>query len=197
MSRLEIVPFAEKHVADAAALLAARHARHREAEPLLPELEDPVAAIEAEWQTEGASGVFSRHGYVIAAPTTNMNITWMRVGIAGQAIEDDREAMRDLYAAAAERWVEQGHTMHAAFIPSHDAELADAWFRLSFGASAVLALRETTPEEPFDAGVAIREGNEDDFEDTARLELEMGAAMQPSPSFSDVQLQTQEEVSAE
>ena len=47
MSGPEIVPFAEKHVADAAALLAARHARHREAEPLLPELEDPVAAIEA------------------------------------------------------------------------------------------------------------------------------------------------------
>jgi GNAT superfamily N-acetyltransferase len=197
MRALEIVPFADKHVADAAALLAARHARHRKAEPLLPDLEDPVAAIEAEWQSEGASGVFSRHGYVIAAPTTNMNITWMRVGIAGQAIEDDREAMRDLYAAAAERWVEQGHTMHAAFIPSHDAELVDAWFRLSFGASAVLALRETAPDEPFDAGVEIRKGDEDDFGDTARLELEMGAAMQPSPSFSNIPLQTQEEVAAE
>jgi GNAT superfamily N-acetyltransferase len=184
MSGLEIVPFADKHLADAAALLAARHARHREAEPLLPDLEDPVAAIEAEWQTDGASGIFSRHGYLVAAPTTHMNITWMRVGIAGQAIEGDREAMRDLYAAAAQRWVDEGHTMHAAFIPAHDAQLVDAWFRLSFGGSAVLAMRETGPEEPLDAGVTIRPGTREDFEHTARLELAMNEAMIPSPSFS-------------
>src|SRR6266576_6835314 len=94
VARLEVVPFADEHLDDAAALLAARHARHREAEPLLPELEDPVAALETEWRPEGASGVFSRHGYVIAEPTTVMNITWMRAGIAGQAIEGDHEAMR-------------------------------------------------------------------------------------------------------
>jgi GNAT superfamily N-acetyltransferase len=197
MSRLEIVPFADKHVADAAALLAARHARHREAEPLLPELEDPVAAIETEWQTDGASGVFSRHGYVIAAPTTVRDITWMRVGIAGQAIEGDREAMRDLYAAAAQRWVDEGHPQHAVFVPSHDEELVDAWFRLCFGGSAVLALRETGPEEPFDAGVTIRPGTRDDFEHTARLELAMSEAMIPSPSFSELTPDPYEQILAE
>jgi GNAT superfamily N-acetyltransferase len=197
MSGLEIVPFADKHVADAAALLAARHARHREAEPLLPELEDPVAAIEVEWRTEGASGVFSRHGYVIAAPTTVMNITWMRVGIAGQAIEGDREAMRDLYASAAQRWVDEGHTQHAVFVPSHDHELVDAWFRLSFGGSAVLAMRETGPDELFDAGVAIRPGTPADFEHTARLELAMNEAMTPSPSFSGLTPDPYEQILAE
>jgi GNAT superfamily N-acetyltransferase len=197
VSRPEIVPFADKHVADAAALLAARHALHRKAEPLLPELRDPLAAVEAEWREEGASGVFSPQGYLIASPLTVSNVTWMRANIAGQALEGDRESMRDLYAAAAERWVEDGHTMHTAFVPSHDAELVDAWFRLSFGASAALALRETAPDEPFDAGVEIREGDEDDFDDTARLELEMRVAMQPSPSFSNLPLQTQEEVAAE
>ena len=40
MAGLEIVPFTDAHLDDAAALLAARHARHREAEPLLPELAD-------------------------------------------------------------------------------------------------------------------------------------------------------------
>ena len=58
MSRLEIVPFSDEHLEDAAGLLAARHARHREAEPLLPELEDPVAAVENDWRADGASGVF-------------------------------------------------------------------------------------------------------------------------------------------
>src|SRR5262249_45617762 len=152
---------------------------------------------EAEWRAEGASGVFSPKGYLIAAPFTVTNVTWMRAGIAGQAIEGDREAMRDLYAAAAERWVDEGHARHAAFVPSHDAELVDAWFRLTFGDSAMLALRETGPEEPFDAGIEIRPGGEDDFDEAARLELAMGEAMEPSPSFSDLELQTQEEIAAE
>src|SRR4051812_31430395 len=122
MRGLEIVPFADKHVADAAAFLAARHARHREAEPLLPELEDPVAAIEAEWQQEGASGVFSRHGYLIAAPQEMRGTAWMRASIASHAVEGDRETARDLYAAAGQGWFDAGHTVHAVHVPSHDAE---------------------------------------------------------------------------
>jgi GNAT superfamily N-acetyltransferase len=196
MARLEVVPFADEHLDAAAELLAARHARHREAEPLLPELDDPLAAIEREWREEGASGVFAHGAYLIGAPFTRFEGTF-RVGIAGHAVESDAESTRDLYAAAAQRWVEEGYTRHEVFVPSHDAALVDAWFRLSFGASAVLALRETEPEEPFDAGVTIRPGTQDDFDEAARLELAMGEAMLPAPSFSSVQLQTHEEVAAE
>ena len=60
MAGLEIVPFSDAHLDDAAALLAARHARHREAEPLLPEDVDFRAEVEREWRQEGASGVFAR-----------------------------------------------------------------------------------------------------------------------------------------
>ena len=199
MAPLEVVPFADEHLDDAAALLAARHARHREAEPLLPELADPLAAVEQEWRTEGASGVFAPgRGYLIAAPITFRGITWMRAGIAGQALEGDCEAMRDLYAAAAQPWVDEGHRQHAVFLPSHDAELVDSWFRLSFGASAAMAIRETgPPEDPFDGGVEIRPGTPDDFADAARLDLALSEAMEPSPSFSDVTPQTYEEALAE
>jgi len=197
MAPLEVVPFADEHLEDAAALLAARHARHREAEPLLPALADPLAAVEQEWRADGASGVFAPGAYLIAAPLTFRELTWLRVGIAGQAIEGDRERARDLYAAAAARWVDEGHRQHAVYVPSHDVELVDAWFRLSFGASSVMAMRETGPEEPYDGGVEIRPGTPEDFADAARLELAMGAAMQPSPSFSGITLQTPEEVLAE
>jgi len=196
MARLEVVPFADEHLDDAAALLAARHARHREAEPLLPELDDPRTAIELEFRAEGASGVFAPGAYLIGAPFTRFEAT-VRVGIAGHAIDVDAESIRDLYAAAAQGWFDDGYPRHEVFVPSSDPGLVDAWFRLSFGASAALALRETGPEEPFDANVSVRHGTRDDYSEAARLELEMSAAMQPSPSFSDVPLQTHEEVLAE
>jgi GNAT superfamily N-acetyltransferase len=60
-------------------------------------------------------------------------------------------------------------------------------------------MRETGPEaeEPFEGDVAIRPGTPDDFDDAARLELEMGESMRPAPSFSNMPLQTHEEVLAE
>jgi GNAT superfamily N-acetyltransferase len=197
MAGLEIVPFNDAHLDDAAALLAARHERHREAELLLPGDVDFRAEIEKEWRPEGASGVFAGDAYVIGAASEFAGISWLRVGIAGQAIEGDRERMRDLYAAAAQQWVDQGHTKQAVFVPSYDRELVDAWFRLGFGGSATLAMRETRSEEPFGAGVEIRRGTPDDFGEAARLERELSSAMQPSPSFSGIPLQSLEEIEAE
>jgi GNAT superfamily N-acetyltransferase len=197
MARLEVVPFSDEHLDEAAALLAARHARHRQAERLLPDDVDFRAELEAEWRQEGASGVFAGDAYLIGAPQKTPGKTWLRVGVAGLAIQGDAERMRDLYAAAAARWVEEGHRQHAAFVPSYDSELVDAWFRLSFGASAVLALRETAGEEAYDGAVAVRHGASDDFAATARLEVAMGESMVPSPSFSDQPLQSVEEVEAE
>ena len=77
MARLEVAPFADEHLEDAARLLAARHARQREAEPLLSErFEEPAAAREelvAAWRAEGASGaaVFRDGrlvGYLVGSP---------------------------------------------------------------------------------------------------------------------------------
>ena len=70
MARPEVVPFSDAHLDDAARLLAARHAHHREAEPALPErYEDPAAAreeVEAAWRSEGASGTVGlRDGRVV------------------------------------------------------------------------------------------------------------------------------------
>ena len=197
MAGPEIVPFSDAHLDDAAALLAARHARHREAEPLLPADVDFRAELEQEWRQEGASGAFAGDAYVIGAPSKFAGISWLRVGIAGQAIEGDRERMRDVYAAAAQGWVDEGHTKHAVFVPSHDEQLVDAWFRLGFGGSATLSMRETGPEAAFEADVEIRRGTPDDFGEAARLEREMSAAMQPSPSFSELRLQSLEEIEGE
>lgn len=197
MPALEVVPFADEHLDAAAELLAARHARHREAEPLLPADVDVRAELEREWRQEGASGAFAGDAFLIGAPQAFPTMSWLRVGVAGQAVAGDRERMRDLYAAAAQRWVDDGHTKHAVFVPTYDTELVDAWFRLSFGASAVLALRETGVGESFDGDVEIRRGTPDDIGELARLDVEMSAAMQPAPSFSELPLQPVEQVEVE
>src|SRR5581483_2416127 len=130
---MEIVPFTDAHVDAAAELLAARHARHREAEPLLPGDVDFRAQVEKEWSVDGASGVFSERGYLFGRPDPH----GFTVGIGRHAVEGDAEHARDLYAAAAGGWVEVGHRSHMVFVPASDGVLVDAWFRLSFGASAV------------------------------------------------------------
>jgi GNAT superfamily N-acetyltransferase len=195
MSTLEIQPFKDEHLDAAAELLAERHARHREAEPLLPADVDFRGQIEGEWRTEGASGAFASRsgepvGYLVGFPNPPFGL---RVGIGGHAVRGDAEAARDLYAAAAAAWLEAGQAQQDVFVPSTDAALVDAWFRLSFGAGAVLATRETAAESAFDAGVVIRPGTPDDLEASALLDRELTLSMQPSPSFSTVHLESVEE----
>jgi proline iminopeptidase len=185
---LRLVPFADEHLDAAASLLAARHRRHREAEPLLPEA-DARARLESEWGADGASGTIAYRGdepagYLVARPVPAGAGTWMFAGIGGHAVAGDRELARDLYAAAAGPWAEAGHLHHAVFVPWHDAELVDAWFRLTFGASAAPAMRETGPQPPVDAGVVVRPGAPGDLEATARLDRAMQGATRPAPSFS-------------
>jgi GNAT superfamily N-acetyltransferase len=190
---MKIVPFADEHVDLAAELLAERHARHVRAEPLLPADVDFRAQVQSEWSVEGASGVISEHGYLFARPAHG----WFTVGIRGHVLDGHPEHARDLYAAAARRWVDGGQTQHAIYLPSHDGALVDAWFRLCFGASGVLGIRETGPEEPHDAGVTIRHGTRADYDAASSLEVTMHEALVPSPSFSDIPLQSREEAAAE
>ena len=83
MTRPEIHPFSDEHVDSASALLAARHERHRNVEPLLPADVDFRAQLESEWRADGASGVVASRGgdvvaYLIARPLQiAADTTWM------------------------------------------------------------------------------------------------------------------------
>ena len=78
MKDYEIIPFDEALMADAGALLAARHRRDRQTLPELPErFEDPsvaAGAVTASFGQAGASGVAAVRGsqmlgYMIGRPT--------------------------------------------------------------------------------------------------------------------------------
>lgn len=151
MPRLEIRPFSDDFLAGAGALLAARHRAHRAAEPLLPErYEQPAAAaqeVEIAWRADGASGTAALRdsrlvGFLVGSPKADD--LWganMWVEQAGHAVEEPEE-LRDLYAVAAARWVDEGRPRHYAMVPATDEALVDAWFRVGFGQQHAYGIQE-------------------------------------------------------
>ncbi len=200
MPRLEIAPFADDHLEDATRLLEERHRRHRDAEPLLPADVDLRAEIEALWGHDDASGSVAFRdgrlvGYLIGAPRAGkvwgVN-TW--VELAGHAVED-AEDVRDLYAAAAERWIDEGRPRHSVLVPKTDPAVVDAWSRLCFGQQQALALREVPPETEVAApdGFEIREPDPHDIEELIEIDLALPSHQQQSPVFSGVELFSRED----
>jgi GNAT superfamily N-acetyltransferase len=159
MPGLEIQPFSGDHLDDAGRLLQARHARHREPEPLLPESPDFRAEIQALLASDGASGAVGvRDGRVVGylLGVGKEEARWgpnVWVDPAGQAAEE-AEDVRDLYAAAATRWLDEGRTRHYVMVPASDTGLVDAWFRLSFGLQHAHGIREI-PDVPWPPDVRL------------------------------------------
>ena len=209
MSSLVIRPFGQGDLDAAAELLAHRHRRHRLAEPLLdPAFEQAPAVrreIEALVADETASGwTASRDGrllgYVIgiakASEVWGPNV-WVEA--AGHAAIDPA-VIRDLYAVAAGRWVDEGRMNHHALVPASDDGLVEAWFSLDFGQQHLHAVRESPPAS---FGVVprselvIRRAVRDDIPALVTLERVLPDHLGLSPVFSRLPPTPVEEVIAE
>ena len=191
MSRLELRPFAEEHLEAAGELLAQRHRRHRAAEPLLPaRFEDPAAAraeLEAASRREDASGAVAvaggrLTGYLVGAPDDEAH--WggpnVWIGHAGHAATE-RELVRDLYALAAERWVDEGRPRHYVQVPASERGLLDAWHRLCFGQQHAAGVVEV-PDAPWPEGV--REARPEDVDGVMALTPLIRRHQAGAPVFS-------------
>ncbi|GAA1656871.1 hypothetical protein GCM10009744_57130 [Kribbella alba] len=206
MSGLNIRPFEAADLRAAAGLLAERQARHRSRHPLLPaEYEDPeIALVEvaAAWETEGASGSVlvegdELTGYLLGAPKPSAvwgSNVW--VERAGHAVREP-EKVRDLFGAAAVRWVEDGRTAFYALVPD-DAELIDAWFRLGFGSQHAHAVRPV-PSTPLlgRPGLTVRRAGRGDIAVLAELDLVLPQHQGLSPVLSAGEVPTLEEALAD
>jgi GNAT superfamily N-acetyltransferase len=202
-----IVPFADEHLDGAGALLAERHAAQRLVEPGLDaRYEQPDAAraeIEDLLRADGASGAAALvdgalAGFLLGRPREAAWGPNVWVDPAGHAVVR-AELVRDLYAAAAERWVAGGVTSHYVMVPATDPALVDAWFRLGFGHQHVHAIRET-PEAPLVAavpGLTLRRARRDDLDALARLDLALPQHQALSPVFSRQPLPDHDETRAE
>ena len=186
------MPFADEHLDGAAEVLAARHRRHRGAEPLLsPAFEDPAAAREllvAAYAADDASGSVAIDGsrvvgYLLGAPKGDLwgRNVWVESG--GHAVEEP-ELARTLYAAAATRWLDEGRTAHYALLPSHDTALVQAWFRLAFGWQHTHAIRKPAPAGPVREGLVVRQPERSEIPQLARLDMVLTDHQALSPTFS-------------
>jgi GNAT superfamily N-acetyltransferase len=161
MSGLETHSFADEHLDGAAALLEKRHRRHRDAEPLLGKSYDFRAEVEALRRGEAASGaVATRDGRIVGylLGIRKDDARWgpnVWVDPAGYAVEE-AEDIRDLYAAAAARWVDEGRMRQYVMAPAADAAAVDAWFRLSFGRQHAHGISEV-PDVSWPPGVRLAE----------------------------------------
>ena len=209
MTRAEILPFADEHVSDAGRLLAGRHRRHRADRPeLSPTFEDAAAAekvVAEAWSAEDASGAVATLdgrvvGYLLGSPKGSLWGPNVWVESAGQALDADvdAEVVRDLYAAAATRWVEEGRTAQYVIVPATDAPLVDAWSRLGFGHQQAHAVRPPLPAYPrMPQDLLIRRAERRDIPVLAQLEVSLPQHQALSPCFSAGQLGTVEEAVAE
>jgi GNAT superfamily N-acetyltransferase len=211
-STLVIEPLTTRDLDGAAALLAARHRRHRAAEPLLdPAFEIPAtarAAIESELAADRAGGWVARRdgelvGYLIGH---QKNATWganVWVEAAGHAAAEPT-IVRELYAVAAAAWVGEERTNHHVLVPASDGDLVDAWFSLDFGQQHVHAIREIPPAS---FGVVprseliVRRPTRDDLDALTDLELVLPTHMREAPTFSTLAVpdwkETRDELAAD
>ncbi|HEY7397276.1 MAG TPA: GNAT family N-acetyltransferase [Gaiellaceae bacterium] len=174
MPKLEIHPVSDELRREAAAVLRARHERHRAAEPLLPAIDDFASQLPT-----GDGAAATRGGEVVAYLIAEVTNERAAVGLAGCAASEP-EALRDVYAHLAASWPPR----HQVLVPASDAALVDAWFRLAFGCQWVAAARETAAETAPDFGGVVRPSTRDDLAVVAGLEEMLWKLQAGSPSFS-------------
>lgn len=194
-----VVEFAREHVAGAASVLERRHRRHLAATPHLPMavsyVDQVTAALEHASGTVGLEGG-EVVGYLLGAVGQDDVGSRVWSHLAGHAV-DDPELVRDLYAVAAARWVDEGARRHFVFVPAID-ELVAPWFRLSFGASAAMAARPSAVVPDVAApGIEVRRVERGDAPAVARLERLLFTGLLESPSFSGITVDHVEAFEAE
>lgn len=178
MQQVDFIPFHTDMLDIAANLLAERHRRDQQAQPLFSlrfiDVDIARQAIASQWQRPWSSGVAAfagdrMIGYLIGYMQVDQffgRAVWSRLAGHAIATDVDSDLYRDLYAAAAPTWLGWGCFDHLILVPATTTYL-EPWSLLSFGrmhayGAMALADIETTPTVP--DNVTIRMAGPDDAE---------------------------------
>ena len=118
------------------------------------------------------------------------------VGHGGHAAREP-ELLRDVYAAAAGRWVAEGAPLHLALVPALP-HLVEPWLRLGFGHMQAHGVRESgAAEREPPPGVAVREGTAADLPDARELLPAIWEHHRGAPTFTGMDLPGTDETLAD
>jgi GNAT superfamily N-acetyltransferase len=194
--KTEYVPFTSEMIPAAAMLLAQRHTRNREKQPLLPaRFEDPQAAgkaVDVLWQRKQHNGYAAfcdgrMVAYLIGETTTQ---PWGRAGtvyLPGYAVAEAEHPaiLQDLYARLGDDWVKRGCFHHYLYISAQETGVIAALFDIGFGKERVDALLDLRsidiPEIHEPAGITIRQAGEGDHERVGSLSDVIFRALADAP----------------
>ena len=109
----------------------------------------------------------------------------------------DPEAVRDLYRAAAPRWVEGGAPLHVALVPAVP-RLAEPWFRLAFAHMQAYGIRESGADaRPLREGLTVREGAIDDLRTAPELVTQIWEHHRQAPTYTGLTVPSVDEFLAD
>lgn len=140
---MKLVPFTAEHFLAAAKLAAQNHAIEKSFAPHLPMREAEHYLPLFERISKRGPGIAALDscgnliGYIIGLKVENFKGTQNGIYVpewANATIGMDRfNLIRELYAAIAAKWVENGCYTHAITLYAHDDVALDTWFRSAFG----------------------------------------------------------------
>jgi len=150
-----IVPFAEKHIEDAAALLASRYRHLHELVPALPsrcadassilpllcDLTKDAKGVAAIKQSQLAGFLIGQVLPSFRGKRSAYSPEWANA----TDLDNSREIYQRMYASLSSEWVADGCLTHLVTIFANDHDAVDAWFWEGFGLIAVDAMRDLSP----------------------------------------------------
>jgi len=191
---LDLVPFAEGHLDEAAALVAVRIEAQRDALPLLP---DPLASAHAVFPhlahlVEHGSGVALLEGSRLAGFLGALHVplfggtpgAYVPEWGHGAAAGTGGEAYRRLYRAAAAAWSDRGRSTHAVTLLSLDRAAEHSLFEHGFGLVVIDAIRHLSgPGSAPAIEAGIRPARAADADSLGRLAEAVAAHLAAPPTF--------------
>lgn len=189
---MEIVPFNEEHLEEAAALVAVRYREERNLNPILPSrFEDAAAVLPILHDNiNRQTGVVARREGKLIGFLTGFMSLFREVRTAyipywghGAGSDTRQETYRMLYASLARHWVANGYFTHIITILAHEQEVLDAWFMFGFGMDNIDALRDVSSIKRTTADVKVRRATTDDIDAVMSLALANHWHLTTTPIF--------------
>jgi len=193
MKNIELKPFEEKHIEDAAKLFTERHRAERKHAKLLPPRHEEYHTIAPllRDQVKKASGVAiiengSLSGYLIAQMLQSWRgkrsvfVPFWAHSVAGK---NRKKNYQEMYTYLSTQWIANGCFTHLISVLAYDREIIDTLFWLGFGMAVIDTMRDVSDIQDPVADVEIRLATVNDLNIVVSLDHELAQYLEGPPIF--------------